>query len=333
MPTLQLEGPAFWVATGLCLVLAIGILATVHFANNQVKRAVTMFVAFLAGLFYFLEFFLPPDPEKEEVSIWFWNLTTTSGTVGNAVQVVAGFTFLLGIYNLVYIHGNNIRRRRPGWSNSVAFFVAFLAMAFFAFGRDAQNWFDPRYPWYMSPESQGQASPLYIDPKASDYRQQLQTKLWAPQWMNDVTQEVVASPDGGEPALKEHSPKQDGYTLLFQGLYRSMDATMFSILAFYIVSAAYRAFRIKSREAAVLMVTAIIVMLGQVPLGQALTNWIPIESPIAGLRLEQISQFVLGQINGPVQRAIGFGIGLGGLAMALRIWLSLERGTYFEEGN
>src|SRR5262249_24816681 len=50
----------------------------------------------------------------------------------------------------------------------------------------------------------------------------------------------------------------DLYTVLFDGLLRNLDATMFSILAFYIVSAAYRAFRIRSVEAGILMITAVI---------------------------------------------------------------------------
>ncbi|MGH9591813.1 MAG: hypothetical protein ACRD5L_01885 [Bryobacteraceae bacterium] len=34
--------------------------------------------------------------------------------------------------------------------------------------------------------------------------------------------------------------------------------------------------------------------------------------------------------NGSAVRAIGFGIGVGLVATALRIWLSLERGSYFD---
>jgi hypothetical protein len=34
-------------------------------------------------------------------------------------------------------------------------------------------------------------------------------------------------------------------------------------------------------------------------------------------------------LNMAALRAVGFGIGVGGLAMSLRVWLSLEKGTYF----
>ena len=215
-----------------------------------------------------------------------WSLTKTSNTVGDATTVVSGFTFLLGVYNLLHIHGNNIRRRRVNWPSSVTFYVAFLAMVVFSFWRDWHTWFGTPLP---------------------------------PIWVNDTNPAHSGSP-------------HDVYTFLFFGLYRNLDATMFSILAFYIVSAAYRAFRIRSGEAAVLMIVALILMMGQVPVGMAVTNWIKADGPMGIFRIEKFSQFVLSAINGPVQRAISFGIGLGALAMALRIWLSLERGTYFQEG-
>lgn len=273
-------------AAGAVIVVAI-ILGLLHQTSNQVKRYLVMACTFLGGLFYFLEFFVPPNPKTEETVLWGWNLTTTATTVGNAVQVVAGFTFLLGVYNLVRIHGNNVRRQRLGWPSSLAFFLAFAVMAVFAFWKDWQSWFG------------GPPAPL---------------------WVNDQNAAHAALP-------------QDAYTLLFEGLLRNLDATMFSILAFYIVSAAYRAFRIRTPEAAVLMIIALILMMGQVPLGMAVTNWIPNHDLVANLRIENFSQFILKSINGPVQRAITFGLGLGALAMSLRIWLSLERGTYFgEEG-
>lgn len=121
--------------------------------------------------------------------------------------------------------------------------------------------------------------------------------------------------------------------LLVVGALQSLDATMFSIIAFYIVSAAYRAFRVRSVEATMLLVTAVIVMLGQISIGQLLTAWIP-DKAMGGLghdlHIEVIRNWILTKANAPATRAIAFGLGIGSLAVALRIWLGLERGSYFE---
>lgn len=118
--------------------------------------------------------------------------------------------------------------------------------------------------------------------------------------------------------------------IFFRGGLQALDATMFSIIAFYIVSAAYRAFRIRSTEATLMMAAAFFVMLGQVYAGQFLTSWLPTEGFLSNLRAETLSDWLLTRLNAPAVRAIGFGLGVGLLATALRIWLSLERGSYFE---
>lgn len=118
---------------------------------------------------------------------------------------------------------------------------------------------------------------------------------------------------------------------VYDGMLKSLDATMFSIIAFYIVSAAYRAFRIRSLEATIMLVSAGVIMLGQVAIGQALTNWVPNEGFSANFRFENLSSWILVKVNTPAIMAINFGLGVGALATALRLWLSLERGSYFEE--
>ena len=120
------------------------------------------------------------------------------------------------------------------------------------------------------------------------------------------------------------------YDILFVGGLVSLDATMFSIVAFYIVSAAYRAFRIRSVEATLLLATAIIVMLGQIGLGEMLTSWIPATGVWHNLHIEEVRLWILKVPNSAVTRAISFGLGIGSLAVALRIWLGLERGSYFD---
>ncbi len=121
------------------------------------------------------------------------------------------------------------------------------------------------------------------------------------------------------------------YRSLFRDVLNSFDAAMFATLAFFIISAAYRAFRVKSAEATLLMLAALVVMLGQIPIGQYLTHWLPEKGSFASLfRLDSISNWLLITVNAPATRAIGFGLGIGGLAIAMRLWLSLERGAFFE---
>lgn len=120
------------------------------------------------------------------------------------------------------------------------------------------------------------------------------------------------------------------YDLLFTGALATLDATMFSLIAFYIVSAAYRAFRVRSVEASILLITALIVMLGQIAMGQFLTHGFPSQGGWSVFRVEVVRSWILTVANTAAVRAIAFGLGIGGLAVALRIWLGLERGSYFE---
>jgi len=124
-----------------------------------------------------------------------------------------------------------------------------------------------------------------------------------------------------------------GKDLMFNGLLQTMEGAMFSIIAFYILSAAYRAFRIRSVEATILLASALIVMLGL--LGMAETFWSSgidamggqnPDSFINNFRLDSISGFLRDRFQAPGLRAIDFGVGVGALAMGLRLWLSLERG-------
>jgi hypothetical protein len=120
------------------------------------------------------------------------------------------------------------------------------------------------------------------------------------------------------------------FAILFNGFIQNLDAAMFSLVAFYIVSAAYRAFRVKSAEAGLMMATAAIVMLGLVPVGTLITSWLPHSGPLASLRLENATVWILQWPSMAVLRAIEFGLSVGYLAMSLRIWLSLERGSFFD---
>ncbi len=110
----------------------------------------------------------------------------------------------------------------------------------------------------------------------------------------------------------------DGAATAFGWIYTYMlvplQGTMFAILAFFIASAAYRSFRARSREAAVLLVAAIIVMMGRVPLGEYLL-------PASG----DVSQWILNVLNASVRRAILIGVSLGTVALSFKIIFGVER--------
>lgn len=121
---------------------------------------------------------------------------------------------------------------------------------------------------------------------------------------------------------------------LFERLLQQMDAAMFAIIAFFILSAAYRAFRARSVEATILLGTALLVIISL--MGAVAAGWDGMVDKIAGegstrdllvnLKITEIANWLKNTFQTPAITGIKFGIGLGTLSMALRIWLGLERG-------
>jgi hypothetical protein len=107
---------------------------------------------------------------------------------------------------------------------------------------------------------------------------------------------------------------------IYDNLYSSMQATMFALLAFFIASAAFRAFRIRTIEAGLLAAAALIVMLGRVPL----TNWLMSGVP-EPLRLQAIQEWIMEIPQNASKRAILMGAALGVMATGLRVILGIER--------
>lgn len=249
-----------WVVAAF-LVIGTVLFLILQLVPSRSRKWMVAVITFLAGLIYSIEFFVPADPQTDKNF-----MTDFVQVVGEITNVIYAFALGLGVYSLMRFHARNLSRRRPGWHNNLAFFVAFFAMAAAGF------------------------------------------------W-NDIKPSVMS---------------ENLYDLLFDGTVAALGATMFSTIGFYIVSAAYRAFRIRSVEATLMLAAAFIVMLGQVPIGVYLTNSLPTTGILNSFRLENISYWILNEPNMAAWRAIAFGIEIGALAMALRTWLSLERGSFFD---
>ena len=104
------------------------------------------------------------------------------------------------------------------------------------------------------------------------------------------------------------------YQWAFNNLQAPMQATTFSLLAFFVASAAYRGFRVKSIPAFVLALAAVIVLVGKSGFGEMVSQQLP---AIAG--------WVLNNPSTAAKRGILIGVGIGSVATALRVILGIER--------
>lgn len=113
------------------------------------------------------------------------------------------------------------------------------------------------------------------------------------------------------------------FNFMFTYIYTPLSATMFSLLAFYIASAAFRAFKAKTLEAGLLLATAFIVMLGRVPLGEIIWSHIPLINKLSLGNI--IEDWVMGCFNTAGQRAIIVGASIGIISVSMKILLGVEK--------
>jgi hypothetical protein len=101
---------------------------------------------------------------------------------------------------------------------------------------------------------------------------------------------------------------------------------MFALLAFYVASAAFRAFRAKNVEASLLLATALIVLVGQTKDREFTSLFLPAVSGEAPwVPVDDVTEFLRKTIVTGGQRAIFIGVALGVAATSLRILLGLDR--------
>jgi len=113
------------------------------------------------------------------------------------------------------------------------------------------------------------------------------------------------------------------FNFAYDGMFVPLMATMFSILAFFVASASYRAFRARNIEATLLLLAALIILLGRTFVGVMMTSWLPPQ--LEFLTIPWLSTWIMSTVNLAGQRAILIGIGLGVISTSLKIILGLER--------
>jgi hypothetical protein len=105
------------------------------------------------------------------------------------------------------------------------------------------------------------------------------------------------------------------FTWFYDAVYVPMQSTMYALLAFFISSAAFRAFRLRSAHAILLGVTALVVILGSVPVGEAV--WGPFPTLVA---------WVMNCLQTAGKRGILIGAALGAIATGMKMIVGTEKG-------
>jgi len=210
------------------------------------------------------------------LSAWFIdNETIETFANDDATQffdIIAAFAVFLGALNLLKLQFIKVLKQQSGWIYSAvaiasfffAFIIGFFIRGAYFVGEDI----------YFGEKS---AIDSLISMDIND------DEVWSGGYI--VNENLYFSRDAAENAVRElelFSPvawgahvQTDGslFQWMFQYIFSPLSATMFALLAFFVASASFRAFRARNFEASLLLVAGIIIMLGRVPVGSLISSW------------------------------------------------------------
>ncbi len=242
---------------------------------------------------------------------------------------------ILGLVSLAQIHLNRIYRKESTWRYSIVLVVGFIVTVWMGmkYGIDKE---------YQEEISRDRYEALLKEKGESSEAHRLFTEsrffLRIDNVPYQVSEDIYSVSTLGENQKEKREiciieRRNFFYAVIFERMYVPLQATMFSLLAFFMASAAYRAFRAKSLEASLLLISAFLVMLGRVPIGEVLGSaigfflgFVPYLNTFDYSKMfTEISQFIMDCPNSAGQRAIMIGAALGIVSASLRIWIGIER--------
>jgi hypothetical protein len=103
-------------------------------------------------------------------------------------------------------------------------------------------------------------------------------------------------------------------TWIFDHIQFPLQAATFSLLAFFVATAAYRGLRVRSLEAVAFVMAAVVVLLGQVPVGRYLGEFVP-----------ALKDWILNVPATAGVRGIIIGVALGTIATGVRVLMGFDR--------
>jgi len=293
-----------------------------------VKTRLPLVVGGLFGLYGVLEYYIPA-----------WQVGWFTEEFRSWAVIMAAFAYVLGAVNIIQVTVPKIRRREPDWGYKVVLLTsaalmlvvglpwhklgaapakASVAIAAAPDGAtgirvDAPADVSVQIGGALLPAATGPRPVTPVAPGEVEVRLSRRVAGYEPQVVTvTVAAGQLATVHGDPPMLWG----KDGrvFVWLYDHVFAPCNATMFALLAFFVASAAFRAFRARNVEAALLLGTAILMMLGRAPIGRALSDSLP-----------DVAQWLLDVPNNGGRRAIMMGAAIGAIATGLRVILGLER--------
>lgn len=276
------------------------------------KNLLIKIFTFLGGLFFFLEYIFPSYLSK-------YNEAATNGLI-----LMSAVAFGMGIINIIQIHGIRIVFKRENYLFSLTLIIA-LMLSMIVYSADwYYNLREERYKVKLGLVQKELTTPTttlenlkkYLEKNFSNSKDLAEFQNFEKSLDTGINKnESFLSFKTVFEAQLAKSKEVPSACLEFisKGLFTPLGASMFALLGFYIAAASYRAFRITSLEAALMMFAALFVILGQTYLGTLI-------SPI----FVDIRYWLLTVPNAAAFRAIEVGTSIAALILAIRMWLSLD---------
>ena len=212
-------------------------------------------------------------------------------------DIIASFAIFLGALNMLKLQIIKIVKKQKNWQYSILAVIGFAFAIFAGFFYRGANFIT------LSDVKDGQlavVSEIIAEEINESNPYLIQTKLEASQTeyeidklfmtkgaanliMGKLTPYVETISLNSKPWGAHVQTKGSLFYWMFINIITPLGATMFALLAFFVASASYRAFRIRNFEATLLLVAGIILMLGRVPIGGLIPWWVVSTMLILGI--------------------------------------------------
>jgi hypothetical protein len=297
------------------------------------KKQVPLLLGMVVGLFAVAEFYIPAYAVGEVQKVFLdWGL------------ILAAAAFVLGGINVLQVNWPKIRRREADWGYKIvllgsAVFMALAGVAWHTVGGER----DSGTITFSEPAAGAPATvrfsavqdnalisinsgPPMTAAELGDYAEvpagaPVKVRVFMPPEVKgySVFERNLELQPGQVASVEADLVMQWGksgrvYTWFYDHVFDPCNSTMFALLAFFIASAAFRAFRARNTEAALLLGAAILVMIGRAPVGGYISDFFP-----------DLATWILDIPNNAGRRAIMMGAALGGIVTGLRVILGIER--------